>query len=161
VLFRSAALVEALGPEILTADGGLDRPALRARIAADPQVRRTVEGITHPAIRAHLARELAALAAEGQPVAVVEAALLVETGSYRQYDLLLVVTCDPATQLARLLERDGADPEQARALVAAQLPLADKEAVADVLIRNDGDRAALEAETARAWEQVRTRLGLD
>lgn len=142
-----AGIVEAFGPEVLGPDGHLDRAAMRRRISADPEARRRLEALTHPAIRAAIAHRLAALAAEGRPLAVVEAALMVETGSYRLYPELVVVSCDPATQLARLRARDGATEAEARAMVATQLPLADKEAVATHVIRNDGDRAALEART--------------
>jgi dephospho-CoA kinase len=156
-----AQVVAAFGPEVLTADGHLDRAAMRARIAADPDARRTLEGITHPAIAAHVLGSLAALAADGAPLAFVEAALMVETGSYRRYDALWVVTCAPETQLARLRARDGGDEATLRGLVAAQLPLAAKEAVADVLIRNDGDEAALAiaVDAALAAERLRPARG--
>lgn len=138
------ALVDALGAEILTPAGTLDRPALRARIAVDPDVRATLDGIIHPAIRANLAERILALTGEGHPVVIVEAALLVETGSYRQYASLVVVTCDPAVQLERLIARDGGSEETARGMLDAQLPLADKEAVADIVIRNDAGLEELE-----------------
>lgn len=147
-------IVEAFGEGILLADGRLDRAALRRRIVADTGARQTLNRITHPAIAAHLAHALRELAAEGHAIAVVEAALMVETGSYRQYDALLVVTCDPETQLARLLARDDTSVEDARRLVAAQMPLAEKEAVADVLIRNDADTEALARETGHAWKTL-------
>lgn len=147
-------IVDAFGEDILQGDGTLDRAALRAIIVADAEARQTLNRITHPAIALHLGQALQALAAEGHEVAVVEAALMVETGSYRQYDGVIVVTCAPDTQLARLLARDGTSAEDARRLVRAQMPLADKEAVADVLIRNDGDTAQLARETDRAWGRM-------
>ena len=74
---------------------------------------------------------------------MVEAALLVETGGYKRYDGLVVVTCQASTQLHRVMARDGVDEAAARAIIATQLPLSDKEAVADWVIRNDGDLQAL------------------
>jgi len=148
------ALVEHFGPDILDAEGRLIRKALRERIAADDQARAALDRITHPAIRARMAQQLAELATQGHPIAVVEAALLVETGSYRQYDTLIVVSCSRQTQLERLLARDDTDPATARGLLDAQLPLEDKEAVADVIIRNEGTLPDLEAAVDAAWEQI-------
>lgn len=137
------ALVAAMGEDILDTEGRLDRAAMRARIASDPDAKKQLEAVTHPAILSTILTRLQARAAAGDEVAVVEAALMVETGSYRNYPVLLVVTCDPADQLARLMARDGMDEDGARRLIATQLPLADKEAVATHVIRNDGTREEL------------------
>lgn len=149
-----AALVEALGDDILDATGALDRPKMRQAISRDPSVKATLDSITHPAIRASIAQRLGALQAEGATIAVVEAALLVETGSYRLYPDLLVVTCSPETQLERLMARDDADEEGARAMIATQLPLAEKEAVATLVLRNDGTREQLERALDAAWAKL-------
>jgi len=137
------ALVAAMGEGILDADGRLDRAAMRARIASDPDAKKQLEAVTHPAILSTILTWLQARAAAGAEVAVVEAALMVETGSYRNYPVLLIVTCDPADQLARLMARDGMGEVDARRLIGTQLPLADKEAVATHVIRNDGTREEL------------------
>ncbi len=149
-----ARIVEAFGPEALGPDGRLDRAAMRRRIASDPKAKSTLEAITHPAILGTIASRLAAWSAEGVPLAVVEAALMVETGSYRMYPELVVVTCDPERQVTRVMARDGVSEEDARALLRAQLPLSAKEAVATHLIRNDGDRAALEARAREVFEAL-------
>ena len=149
------AIVATFGRDVLGPDGTLDRAAMRRRIVADPDARRKLEAITHPAIRAHLAAALDALRETGHDVVVVEAALLVETGSYRDYPVLVVVSCAPETQLRRLVERDGLTTTEAEALLRAQLPVADKEAVATHVIRNDGDLAALEREVRRVWALIR------
>lgn len=145
------ALIEAFGPQILAPDGTLDRASMRERISRDGTARSTLNAITHPLIGSAVAAELERLARDGQPVAVVEAALMVETGSYRQYPQVLVVTCSPATQLSRLLARDGTSEDSARALVDAQLPMARKEAVATAVIHNDGALDDLERELDAAW----------
>ncbi len=116
---------------------------MRARIAHDPDARRALEAITHPRIFAATAAALRDLAEAGTPLAGVEAALMVETGSWRLYDALVVVSAAPETQLARVLARDGGSEADARALLATQLPLADKEAVATFVVRNDGSLEAL------------------
>lgn len=146
-----AAIVAHFGEGVLDPSGQLDRRGMRARIAADPAARRDLEAITHPRIAATLAQRLAVLSA---PVVLVEAALMVETGSYRRYDALIVVSSPPELQLRRLIRRDGVDEPAARALIATQLPLADKERVATAVIVNDGDEAALIAGTDAAWDQV-------
>jgi len=145
------AIVDHFGVEVLADGGTLDRRAMRRRISADPEARRALEAITHPAIRRTIAERLQALAAAGHELAMVEAALMVETGSHRLYPDLVVVTTDPEEQLRRVMARDGMDEASARALIATQLPLADKEAVATHVVRNDG---AIEGLAARVDELV-------
>ena len=149
-----ARIVEAFGPDVLGPDGRLDRAAMRRRITSDPDDRRTLESITHPAIREAIGRRLVELAAAGHTAAVVEAALMVETGSFRLYPALLVVSADPEEQVRRVIARDGVTEAEARALIATQLPLADKEAVATHVIRNDGDLPTLERRTREVWDAV-------
>jgi dephospho-CoA kinase len=149
-----AKVVERFGREVLLPDGALDRGKLRAIVVRDAEARKDLEAITHPAIREAIGTRLADLAASGVPVAVVEAALMVETGSYRLYDALVVVSCAPETQLRRLVERDGHPEPEARAMIATQLPMAEKEKVATVVIRNDGDLDALRAQLDGAWDRI-------
>lgn len=148
------AAIAARWPAVVVG-GVLDRAALGAVVFADPEARAALEGITHPAIRARTDDWLAAQAARGEPVAVVEAALLVETGAWRRHDALLVVTCSPAVQRARLQARDRCSVDAAESRIAAQLPLPEKERLATAVIRNDGDEADLEAATRAAWDRVR------
>jgi dephospho-CoA kinase len=149
-----ARIVAQFGPDVLASDGTLDRAAMRKRITSDPEARKALEGITHPEILRTILERLQALAADGQRAAVVEAALMVETGSYRNYPALIVVTCDPDMQLRRIMARDGVDEADARAIVATQLPLAEKERVATHVIRNDGTLAELEARVTEVWQKL-------
>ncbi|MCA9572114.1 MAG: dephospho-CoA kinase [Myxococcales bacterium] len=149
-----AALVQALGPEILDADGRLDRPAMREAIANDPEVKATLDRITHPAIRTAIAQRLVQLGESGAEAAVVDAALMVETGSHALYPQVIVVSCHPDTQLERLIGRDGMAPDAARRLVATQMPLAEKERYATVVVRNDGTPEELEAAVRAAWAEL-------
>lgn len=144
------------GPEVLSPDGALNRKALGARIVGDAEARRALEQILHPRIRAAIDVGLARLAREGHPVAAVEAALMVETGSYRLYDALLVVAASPEVQTARLMAREGLDEAAARAWLGAQLPVADKVALADAVVWNDDGPDALAGSLDAAW----ARLGL-
>jgi dephospho-CoA kinase len=154
-----AEIAAAFGDDVLAADGSLDRPRMRARIASDVDARKRLESITHPKIREATALWLAERMAEGAEAAVVEAALLVETGQAGMYPVLLVVTCRPETQLARLMARDGMTEEGAKALIGAQMPLAEKERVATQVIRNDGTPAEFEAAVERAWRAIRPAAG--
>lgn len=132
-------------------EGRLDRKALGAIIVADPEARRALEAITHPRIWANAHEWLRIQAETGEPVAVVEAALMVETGSWRHYDRLVVVSARRDLQLARLRDREGLTEEAAERWLATQLPLEEKERVAHLVIRNDGDEEALARALDEAW----------
>ena len=149
-----AAVVERFGSGVVRPDGALDRKALGGIVMADPSARRDLEAITHPRIFSGIRAGLAQLEVAGHPVAVVEAALMVETGSFRLYDALLVVAASPDVQRRRLMAREGMDAETAERWMAAQLPVADKVAHATEAIWNDGDHAALERAVAQAWARL-------
>jgi dephospho-CoA kinase len=134
-----AEVVATFGPEVLTREGQLDRGALGKRVFGDEALRKRLEGILHPRIARASMERFAALAQEGHPYAIYEAALLVENGSYRSMGALVVVTASEATQIARVQARDGLDEGAARQRIAAQLPMAEKVRVADYVIENDGD----------------------
>ncbi len=144
------AEIAAHWPEVVV-DGRLDRRALGAKIVQDPTVKKELESITHPRIWERMEHWIEAQTA---PAVVIEAALMVETGSYLRYDRLIVVSASPDVQRRRLATREGYDDTTVERWLAAQLPLAEKERVATVVIRNDGDRALLEAEVGRIWPRV-------
>ncbi|MBK7071839.1 MAG: dephospho-CoA kinase [Myxococcales bacterium] len=152
-------LVVRFGPAILTADGALDRKALGARVFADPAARADLNRITHPRIAAAAQAAIAAHAAAGVPVVFYEAALLIENGLHRGLDGTIVVSVDPATQAARLAARDNLPPDAVEGRLAAQLPLADKLAVATWVVDNSGDRAALTSAVDRLWHSLEARFG--
>jgi dephospho-CoA kinase len=154
-----AAVVAALGPEVLDPRGGLDRGRVAALVFADPDLRATLEGILHPAIHAAATAHVAAAAAAGHRWAVYEAALLVETGFHAALDALIVVAAPPEIQLARAMTRDGADREAVKRRLAAQLPLDRKIAVADHVIDNAGSREELERQVAAAYAALTERFG--
>jgi dephospho-CoA kinase len=152
-----AAVVAEFGQEVLTDDGALDRPALAARVFGDPAARSRLDAVVHPLVRARAA-ELAA-AAPADAVVVHDVPLLVETGQAASYDLVLVVETDVATRVARLEQR-GLSAEDARARIASQATDEQRRAVADVVLRNDGDRDELAAQVDRFWtERVQPALG--
>jgi dephospho-CoA kinase len=134
--------IAAAWPDVMTAQGELDRKRLAARIFSDPAARARLEAITHPRIQQQALAEAAALARAGHRLAFYEASLLVEIGRHRDFDGLVVVTADEEQQIARVMARNGSTREEARARIAAQLPLAEKRKVATHVIDNSGDLAA-------------------
>ena len=130
------ALAEIAGhfsPAVLQPDGSLDRAALRAAIFADPAERRWLEALLHPLIRQE----------------ILVAPLLFESGQRALVRRGLVIDAPEALQLERAMRRDGVEEAQVRAILAAQLPRAERLAKADDVICNDGDLAALHAEVER------------
>ena len=133
-----AEVVARFGPEVLDADGRLDRAALRARIFHDDDARRALEAILHPRIRAQLHEQCRA--APG-PYAVAMIPLLAEGGGRTHYpwlDRILVVDVPQATQKSRLMQRDGIDAALADKMIAAQATRAQRLAIADDIVINDG-----------------------
>jgi dephospho-CoA kinase len=145
-----AAVVEAFGPQVLTPDGALDRPALAAVVFADPEARARLDGIVHPLVR-HRTAELVA-AAPADAVVVNDVPLLVETGQAASYDFVLVVEADPETRVARLVQR-GLTAEDARARIAAQATDEQRRAVADVVLDNSGTPEQLADQVDRFWAE--------
>jgi dephospho-CoA kinase len=141
------AIVREFGPEVLRADGTLDRKRLAAIVFADPERRRRLEAITHPAIRDRFVARLAELEAQGfEGLVVWDAPVMIETGGHRVMDRLVVVVTDVTTQLARAVGRDG-DRADVERRIANQMPLGEKATLADYVIDNSGDRAATETRT--------------
>jgi dephospho-CoA kinase len=154
-----AEIVRAFGAEVLAVDGTLDRKRLGAIVFGDAEARRTLERITHPRIGVLSMQRLAARAAAGDTYAVYEAALLVENGTHRMMNALVVVAASKETQLARVMSRDGLGAEEARARIAAQLPLAKKIEVADHVIWNDADLDTLRERTEAVHRALLARFG--
>jgi dephospho-CoA kinase len=149
-------IVVDFGKDVLQPDGRLDRARLGEIVFPDPVKRKRLEAITHPAIRARFEKIMADLERQGfDGLLIWDAALLVESGGHKKMDKVVVVTTDPATQLRRLMARDGSTEEAARARTASQMPLAVKTRAADYVIDNSGPR---EATAARVREVYRALL---
>jgi dephospho-CoA kinase len=157
-------VVAAFGPRILAADRSIDRRALGDIVFADPAARRKLEALVHPRIRD--AEEEAVHLAAGGDIAIVDAALLVESGSHLRFDRLVVVFCAPSEQLCRLMARDGISEAAARARIDAQMPPEEKrrfghfvidssDGIADTDARTDTVIAAIRALVARPPSPVR------
>lgn len=150
-----AEIARTFGARFVGSDGRLDRKALGARVFADPEARRALEAIVHPRIREAFEAELARIRAEDpHAVVVYDAPLLIEAGAHRAVDRVIVVAVDEATQLKRLMARDALTLAEARARLAAQLPLEERLQYADEVV--DGTlpparlKARLKAVLARA-----------
>ena len=131
------AIRDAFGDAIFSADGGLDRAALRAQILADEAAKRRLEDILHPLIRAQVESRMAAVEA---PYVLVVIPLLVETGAYdKMLDRVLVVDCSEQTQLQRSLARGGWSEAEIRAMMMKQATRQDRLARADDVLDTDCD----------------------
>jgi dephospho-CoA kinase len=132
------AEIGAAWPHVIAADGTLDRRRLGALVFADRAARARLEAILHPRIAALAAGRAQALAQAGHRLAFYEASLLVETGRYRELDGVVVVDAPEAARIARVVARDHLAPDEVRARIDAQIPMADKRRVATAVIDNDG-----------------------
>jgi dephospho-CoA kinase len=128
------------GDAVLLPDGSLDRRALREQVFADPAARRDLEAITHPAIRERM--QAWSRTAAG-PYQIHMIPLLAEGGGRRDFNRVLVVDCPEELQIQRVMQRDGVDANSARNVLAAQASRAERIAIADDVIVNDGDRDKL------------------
>jgi dephospho-CoA kinase len=144
------ALRARFGNAVAGPDGALDRAAMRALVFADPQAKRTLEGILHPMIGAEAQRQ-AALAGDG--VVVFDVPLLTESSPWRQRcQRILVVDCSTETQVQRVMARSGWSAEQVQRVIEQQAPRAARRAIADAVIHNDGpSQAELAAMAAALW----------
>jgi len=137
-------VVARFGDSVIKSDGTLDRPALGALVFADADKRSTLNSILHPYIIARQderLREWEALDPGG--IAIVDAALMIESGGYKRFDKLIVVHCRADVQLERLMTRDKLTRDEAERRIASQMPQEEKKKFADYLIdTSDGFEAA-------------------
>jgi len=130
-----AEVVKAFGPDVLDAEGRLDRRRMRQRIFSDPAARQRLEAILHPAIRAEMERQSCAA---GGPYHVVVIPLLAEGKRRDHVDRVLLVDVPEELQIQRLMMRDRVTHEQAEASLNAQATRAERLAMADDIVRNTG-----------------------
>jgi dephospho-CoA kinase len=146
-----AEVVAAFGPELLTPDGALDRPALARRVFGDDDARRRLEGIIHPRVRARTAELVAA--APPDAVVVNDVPLLVEAGLAAAYGVVIVVLAEEGARVARLVGTRGMTPDEAQARIRTQASDEQRRAVADVVIVNDGTLAELHEKVDAVWRE--------
>ncbi|CAB4887958.1 unannotated protein [freshwater metagenome] len=141
-------VVATFGDKVLT-DGEIDRGKLGKIVFKDSAQRKLLEAIVHPRVQEALALKIKTLSPGD--ILVYEIPLLVETGAAEKFDYVITVESDIENRLDRLFER-GMDEDEAERRIAAQASQSQREAVANRVIVNDGDRAELFAEVARIWE---------
>jgi len=134
-LYEGAAvpLIEAVFPGT-TADGKVDRTKLGGRVLADPAALKKLEGIVHPLVRKEEERFLAAAEKSGADIAVLDIPLLFETGAEKRCDAVVVVSAPAELQRERVMARPGMTAEKFAAILAKQMPDAEKRAKADFIV---------------------------
>ncbi len=153
------AIANRFGPEVIDAEGGMDRAAMASIVFADPAALRALEAITHPAIRAGIAARLRAhaVAERGseERLVVLDHPLLVEMGLAADLEAVVVVTAPVDLRVARLAEGRGIAEADARARIAAQATDEERAEAATHVVPNDSDQAALASVVAALWSELR------
>ncbi len=150
------AVVAEFGAEVLSADGALDRARLGATVFGDARRRERLNAILHPLIIAEQDALLRRWEEEDpRAVAVVEAALMIESGGYRRFDKLVVVHCRPEAQLERLMRRNSLSRAEAERRIAAQMPQEEKLHYADFSVDTSGSFEETRARTEEVYKALR------
>ncbi|MBK7936378.1 MAG: dephospho-CoA kinase [Lewinellaceae bacterium] len=131
-------IVKIFGPAAYSPEGVYDRTYVARLAFADPEKLAALNALVHPAVEQHSRAWHEEQAARGCPYTLKEAALMVESGSHRFLDFLIVVTAPESLRIRRVMQRDGLTEEQVRARIAGQLPEPDKVKLADFIVVNDG-----------------------
>jgi dephospho-CoA kinase len=142
-------IVAEFGPEILTADGEINRRFLGKIVFKDDVARRKLEQIVHPIVMKEICDSFEGYSKQGVPIVVVEVPLLFEVGWIDLFDQIWVVSSNLDRQLQRIYARDGLSEEEAKERIAAQLQLEEKEKRADVVIKNNNGLDSLEEQVSR------------
>ena len=149
------AVIARFGDAVRSSDGSLDRARLAEIVFADDEARHDLEVIVHPQVRLRIGEAIAAHA-DSDAVVVVDSPLLIETGGHESFPLVVVVTAPDDERVARL-EARGMGEADTRSRMAAQMPMEQKAAHADVLLDNGGSETELEAQVDRLWADLRER----
>lgn len=149
------AVVNSFGGDILNPDGTLDRTRLGASVFSDEVKRRLLNSILHPLIIAAQDKQIRQWEEESPAgIAVIDAALMIESGGYRRFDKLIVVHCRPEVQLERLISRGGLTPQEAAKRIAAQMPQDEKMKYANFLIDTSGGFDDTRARTEAVFREL-------
>ncbi len=155
-----APTVAAFGPDILHADGAIDRKRLASLVFRDPDLLAKLNGFVHPAVF-RLEQLLIEQFAGVDPAAVIiiEAAILIETGRYRSFDALILTACSEEVQIARGMTRDQLTRDQVLARLKNQMPLEQKKAYADYVIDTGLPQAQTISRVREVFEDLERRSG--
>lgn len=138
-----SAVVKIFGPEAYDADGNYNRPWVAQQAFNNPEKLAALNAVAHPAVEEHARNWHEAKTRDGHPYTLKEAALMIESGSYKHLDFLIVVSAPEAVRIERVVKRDGVSEAQVRARMRHQLPEAEKLALADFVILNDGQNSLI------------------
>jgi dephospho-CoA kinase len=148
-------VVAAFGDDIVNSDGALDRAKLGAIVFADEQKRLQLNSILHPFIIAAQDEQMREWEkGDPQGIAVVDAALMIESGGYRRFDKLVVVHCRPEVQLERLMARDGLSRDEAEQRIGTQMTQEEKKTYADFLIDTSEDFDSTRQQTEKVFQKL-------
>lgn len=151
------AVVAEFGSDLLDESRQIDRRKLAARVFDFPDRLKRLNELVHPCVY-QLEEDLteAAFARDSSGIVVVEAAILIETGSYKKFDRLIVAVCTEEQQLQRAMKRDGFTPEEANARLRRQMPLAEKRKYADFVIDTSSSKENTVQQTRQVYESLRS-----
>jgi dephospho-CoA kinase len=150
-----AQVLATFGGDLLAADGSLDRKRLGALVFTDESARKRLNALTHPIVRRLSQERFVELERQGVSLAAYDVPLLFEVGLDAALRPVVLVAASERTQLERIAARDGLSEPEARARIAAQLPLAEKRRRADYVLENDGSRAELSAQVEALLAKLR------
>lgn len=153
-----AILVEDFGPEILDAQGRLNRPAMAQRIFSDPAQKARVESIVHPRVAAMYQTRCNAFSEQGHRLVVYEIPLLLETGKSRDFDCVIVVTAPLQARIERVMQRSEMSAQQVKARMTHQVQDQARIRAADFVVHNDGDLTQLLAQVPPLCAEIGKRL---
>lgn len=150
------AVVQSFGKDVLAPDGTLDRARMASIVFADEEKRLRLNHILHPFIIARQDEILRAWEGEDpNGIAIVDAALMIESGGYKRFDKLIVVHCRPEVQLERLMLRDKLTLAEAQRRIASQMPQEEKQQYADFLIDTSDGFEPTRERTAEVYKELR------
>jgi dephospho-CoA kinase len=148
--------VEAFGREILAADASIDRKKLASIVFSSPELLKRLNSFIHPAVFRLEAEMIERFAAEDPGgIAMIEAAILIETGRYAVFDRLILTACGTRTQIERGMRRDGLSREEVLARLSQQMPLEEKKAYAHYVINTDGTKEATVRQILPVYEELK------
>jgi dephospho-CoA kinase len=150
------ALVKVFGKEILQEDGSIHRKKLATRVFSNPVEKDLLNRILHPRIKREINRRFRGIGQKDpKAIVVIDAALLVETGYYRNVDKVVVVTSTQKQQIERLRRRDRIDKEMARGIIDSQISAEERTRVADIIIRNEGSRVKTKRKAKEVFQELK------
>lgn len=147
------AIVERFGDQVVAPDGTLNRSKLAEVAFADEAARSALNSIVHPAVYGVMSERIAAVT-DPSAIVVLDVPLLAESGGGEGMDFVVVVDADQDVRVDRVVAERGLDPQQVRARMAVQASSEQREALADVVIKNDGDVDELRAQVDALWAEL-------